>query len=207
MMTLCRSLIPCFLCVVIALAPPEVRAETPTAKPAPTAADNWAGPDGIYRIIATSVGVLAGAGAMSLFIDGWVIDAFTSSSGMSVREAAEVVQDLDSQGGIEAAAILLAGLGGGLVADHAYVTGVQVLPGAYQHTKEALAPTLNAVGTAWTKTRTWVTDRVGDTSDWVQARSREVWDRGQIWLNRGQTPSGPTVTIPSTPPGAVPKSP
>lgn len=194
-----RILVPCLLVAFGILAASGVRAETPKA-PAVAAVDDWAGPGGLYRIVATSVGVLAGAGAMSLFIDGWVVDAFTSSSGMSVSEAASVVQDLDSQGGVEAAAILLAGLGGGLVADHAYVAAGQVLPGLYQQTRDVFAPTFGAVGSAWSASTGWVTGHVADGSDWVQARSRELWDRGQVWLNSLNKPSAPTATLPAGPP-------
>ena len=172
----------------------EARADSAGAKPtlaAPSAADTaWNGPGDLYRIIATSAGVVVGAGLMSVFIDGWVLEAFTSSSGMSAREAAAVVQDLESQGGVEAAAIILAGLAGGLVADHVYVDAGRVLPGAFESAQTALTPALTSMATTWSQAKGWVGSRVGDAGDWVQARSREVWDRWQVWVNPPATPAG-----------------
>jgi hypothetical protein len=211
-MTATRVLVPCVLTVLIVLAgavpsradaataaaaQPAVPAATaaPGAAPAPAPAPGsfedtvWAGPGGIYRVVAASAGVLAGAGAMSVFIDGWVVDSFMRSSGMTMAEAAELVQDFDSQGGFEAAAILLAGLAGGLIADHLYVKGVEVLPGALDATSQAMQPPLAAAGSAWG----WVTDRAGDGSDWVQARSRELWDRWQQWTEHLFPAAKPTT--------------
>jgi len=150
----------------------------------------WNGPGDLYRIIATSTGVLAGAGLMSLFIDGWVLDAFTSSGGLSAREAVAVVRDLESQGGIEAAAILLAGLAGGLVADHVYADAGHVLPGALESAQATLQPTVNVMGETWSRSSAWLGDQVGNASDWVQARSREVWDQWQMWGNPAVEPAG-----------------
>ena len=121
----------------------------------------------------------------------WVVDAFTSSNGLTAREAAEVVQDLNSQGGVEAAAVLLSGLAGGLVADHAYVDAGQVLPGAFDSVNTALKPSVTAIGEVWSQTSGWVSDHVGDASDWLQARTHEWSDRWQLWLS-------PTTTTPAT---------
>jgi hypothetical protein len=181
-MTTLRILVFGLVLGCVGMAAPGTRADTAGMQPTPdadaarlSAQDAWNGPGDLYRIIASSAGVLAGAGLMSVFIDGWVLDAFTSNSGLSAREAAAVVRDLESQGGIEAAAILLAGLAGGLVADHVYVDAGQVLPDAFESTSAALKPSVTAIGKAWA----WVSGRVGDAGDWVQARSREFWDR---WL-------------------------
>ncbi len=192
-MTPFRSLVFGLLLGLVGAAAPAARADTASAQPiaaAPSAAEAaWNGPGDLYRIVATSAGVLVGAGLMSVFIDGWVLDAFTSSSGLTAREAATVVQDLESQGGVEAAAILLAGLGGGLVADHVYVNAGQVLPGALESANAAVMPTITAIGTAWSRTRTWIGGHVDDASDWVQARSREAWDRWQVWVNPATAPA------------------
>ena len=97
----------------VGMAAPGTRADTAGMQPTPdadaarlSAQDAWNGPGDLYRIIASSAGVLAGAGLMSVFIDGWVLDAFTSNSGLSAREAAAVVRDLESQGGIERADVV-----------------------------------------------------------------------------------------------------
>ena len=170
------------------------RAETAGVQPtvlsdAETAEAAWNGPGDLYRIIATSTGVLAGAGLMSLFIDGWVLDAFTSSGGLSAREAVAVVQDLESQGGIEAAAILLAGLAGGLVADHVYADAGHVLPGALESAGATLQPTVNAIDETWSRSSAWLGDQAGNASDWIQARSQEIWDRWQMWTNPAAEPA------------------
>ncbi len=189
-MTTFRILVFGLILGFVGMAAPETRADTAGAPPTTAAAvppsaalAAWNGPGDLYRIIATSAGVLVGAGLMSVFIDGWVLDAFTSSSGLTAREAATVVQDLESQGGVEAAAVLLAGLAGGFVADHVYVDAGQVLPGAFESANSALKPTVTAIGGAWSRTTGWVGGHVGDASDWVQARSRELWDRWQVWIN------------------------
>lgn len=143
--------------------------------------DSWGGPGGVYQVMAMSLGVLTGVTAMSWFIDGWVVDLFSSSSGITVREAVELVQDLESYGGVEAAAILLAGLAGGLVAERLYVHADHVLPATVAAIDDAFRPPFNAASNAWFATSGWVQDRYGDTHDWVQARSRELWDRWQMW--------------------------
>ncbi len=164
------------------------RAETATAKPtAPPALsleDQWNSIGGVYRIVATSAGVLVGAGAMSLFIDGWVVDTFVSTSGLTSREAFELVQDFDSQSGFEAAAVVLSGLAGGLIADGLYVKGAAALPGAIESVNATLGPPLAAVGGAWAASADWVRNRVGDTSDWFQNRAHEVQDRWQVLIEK-----------------------
>ena len=128
--------------------------------------------------------VLAGAGAMSVFIDGWVVEAFMSNSRLSSREAFELVQDFDSQSGFEAAAVILSGLAGGLIADGLYVKGAAVLPGALDSVEATLRPPLAAIGNGWTASVDWFENRVGDTSDWFQNRAHEVQDRWQLWTER-----------------------
>jgi len=168
------------------------RADTATAKPtAPpplTLEEQWNASGGIYRIVATSAGVLAGAGAMSLFIDGWVVDAFMSNSSLSSREAFELVQDFDSQSGFEAAAVVLSGLAGGLIADGLYLKGAAVLPGAIDSVDATLRPPLTAIGNGWTSSVDWVRNRAGDTSDWFQNRAHEFQDRWQFWTERLRDP-------------------
>ena len=170
-------------------------ADTATAKPtAPAPAtleDQWNNIGGVYRIVATSAGVLAGAGAMSLFIDGWVVDAFMSTSGLTSREAFELVQDFDSQSGFEAAAVVLSGLAGGLIADGLYVKGAAVLPGAVESINATLAPPLTAIGDGWTTSVDWFKNRAGDTSDWFQNRAHELQDRWQLWTERLRDPTPP----------------
>jgi len=172
---------------LLALASPAgspARADTPGAKPSatahpttPSAEEYWNGTGGIYRIVAMSAGVLAGAGAMSLFIDGWVVDLFARTGNLTTGEAVEIVQDMESQGGFEAAAILLSGVAGGLIADNLYLKGAALMPGV----DDALRPPLTAIGNAWTSASDWVRNRFGDSTDWVQNRSRELWDRAQLW--------------------------
>lgn len=180
--------------VLLALAAPGARpalADAPLAKPSATAHPEtpeedatWTGTGGIYRIMAMSAGVLAGAGAMSLFIDGWVVELFQRTGNMTATEAIEIVQDIDSQGGFEAAAIVLSGLAGGLVADKLYLKAVAWLPGALDHAGEKLRPTTDVVGNAWNSASGWTGERLGDASDWLQNRSRELWDRTQMWGER-----------------------
>ena len=173
-------------------------ADTATARPTPappvTFEDYWNSTGGIYRIVATSAGVLAGAGAMSLFIDGWVVDAFMTNSGLSSREAFELVQDFDSQSGFEAAAVVLSGLAGGLMADGLYVKGAATLPGAMAAIDAAIAPPINAIGNTWNTTATWFQNRAGDTSDWFQNRAHEMQDHWQLWTERLREPA---TTAPS----------
>lgn len=171
------------LALALSLSSP-VLADTPGAKPSPTAHpettsadDEWNGTGGIYRIMAMSAGVLAGAGAMSLFIDGWVVDLFAQTGNLTTTEAIEIVQDMESQGGFEMAAILLSGVAGGLIADNLYLKGAAILPGALDRADEALRPSVTAATDAWT----WLQNKVGDGGDWLQNRSREIWDRGQAW--------------------------
>ncbi len=168
----------------------------PTAPPALTLEDQWNSAGGDYRIVATSAGVLAGAGAMSVFIDGWVVDAFMSTSGPTSREAFELVQDFDSQSGFEAAAVLLSGLAGGLIADGLYVKGAAALPGALDSVDATLRPPLTAIGGAWTSSIDWFQNRVGDTSDWFQNRAHEVQDRWQLWTERLREPAAPAALPP-----------
>ena len=163
----------------------------PTAPPPMTFEDQWNSVGGVYRIVATSAGVLAGAGAMSLFIDGWVVDAFMGSSGLSSREAFELVQDFDSQSGFEAAAVILSGLAGGLIADNLYVEGAAALPGALESVNATLGPPLSALGGAWTSSVDWFQNRAGDTSDWFQNRAHELQDRWQLWTERLREPAPP----------------
>lgn len=162
----------------------DTAAAKPTAAPQPTLGDQWNSAGGLPRIIATSAGVLAGAGAMSIFIDGWVVDAFMGSSGLTSREAYELVQDFDSQSGFEAAAVVLAGLAGGLFADGLYVKGAAVLPGVLESIDASLQPPLAAVGGAWASSTGWLRDRAYDTSDWFQNRAHELQDRWQLWGER-----------------------
>jgi hypothetical protein len=196
-MTILRSLILGILILAAGVTLSSCRAEPAVAVPSATShpgvgESGWGGPGGIYRIIATSAGVLLGASAMSVFIDGWVVDTFMSSSGVTLAEAAELVQDFDSQSGFEAAAIMLSGLAGGLVADRLYVEGAAVLPGAVEAVDDALAPPLAAVGTAWG----WLRDRVGDGSDWLQARSRELIDRAHALIEKALPRSDGKATAP-----------
>jgi len=204
-MTIIRTPVFVALIVCAGLAAAPGRAETVTAKPSSTAhpattaaEDGWSGTGGMYRIIATSAGVLAGAGAMSLFIDGWVVDLFQSTGNLTTREAVEIVQDIESQGGFEAAAVVLSGLAGGLIADNLYRTGAAVLPGAFESATAALQPPLAAAGSA----TDWVRNRIGDTSDWLQNRSREVWDRFQGWAERIPNPFAGSRTAPAPRPGS-----
>ena len=170
-------------------------AETATAKPtAPRAAsieDHWNNTGGLYRIVATSAGVLAGAGAMSLFIDGWVVEAFMNNSGLTSREAFELVQDFDSQSGFEAAAVGLSGLAGGLLADGLYLKGAAALPGTVEALDATFGPPLRAVGNCWATSVNWIEDHLNDTSDWFQNRTHELQDRWQLWTERLSEPSRP----------------
>ena len=194
------------LCAGLAASPGQ--AETAAAKPnvtahptTATADDGWTGTGGIYRIIATSAGVLAGAGAMSLFIDGWVVELFQSTGNLTAREAVEIVQDIESQGGFEAAAVVLSGLAGGLIADNLYLKGAAVLPGAFDSVTARVQPTLDAASRAVTSATDWARNRFGDTTDWIQNRSREVWDRLQGWAERIPVPIGGQKGAPAQRPG------
>jgi hypothetical protein len=187
------------------LAPATLHADEPvpggalTEPPAMVHGDGWNGPGGLYQVMATSLGVIAGATAMSLFIDGWVVDLFTSSSGITVAEAVELVQDLESYGGLEAAAVVLSGLAGGLIAERLYVQADHLVPPAVAAVEDAFRPTFHAVGNLWISTSDWMRDRAGDTSDWVQTRSRELWDRWQLWMDDLSAPN----TAPAPMPGPV----
>ncbi len=167
----------------------ETAAAKPTAPPQLTLEDQWNASGGIYRIVATSAGVLAGAGAMSVFIDGWVVDAFMGTSGLTSREAFELVQDFDSQSGFEAAAVILSGLAGGLIADGLYVKGAAALPGAIDSVDATLRPPLTAIGDGWTTSVNWFKNRAGDTSDWFQNRAHELQDRWQLLTERFREPA------------------
>ena len=198
-MPLLRFLILGTLIAFAGLTTAPVQAETPAAKSNATThpgadASDWNGTGGLYRVIATSTGVLIGAGAMSLVIDGWVTDIFMHSGNLTAAEAIEIVQDMESQGGFEAAAVLLSGLAGGLVADNLYLKGLAVLPGTLDSLSNGIQPPLEALNKAWIGGSGWVLNRTGDISDWTQARSRELWDRWQVWSEqfRAQTPPAPT---------------
>lgn len=194
-MTTLRTLVLCGLIASAIVTASPGRAETaaakPTAPPHLTLEDQWNSVGGVYRIVATSAGVLAGAGAMSLFIDGWVVDAFMGTSGLTSREAYELVQDFDSQSGFEAAAVLLSGLAGGLIADNLYVKGAAALPGVAASVDATLRPPLNAIGNGWTASVTWLNNRAGDTSDWFQNRAHEIQDQWQFWTERLHEPPPP----------------
>ncbi|MEI8394354.1 MAG: hypothetical protein WCF85_06430 [Rhodospirillaceae bacterium] len=182
--------IPVFALLVVLAAPIDPAcAQAPVAKQVQATAGSFddealSGPGGLYRIGATSAGVLAGAGLMSWFIDGWVIEAFTGSGGLSSADAFELVHELDSHVGFEAAAVVLSGLAGGLIADSLYRQGVIFWPGLVESVDHTLKPPLAAVTGAWSAVTGWTRDRIGDSRDWVQARSREGWDRWQQWLDR-----------------------
>ncbi len=163
----------------------------PTAPPQPTLEDQWNSAGGVYRIIATSAGVLAGAGAMSLFIDGWVVDAFMGSSSLTSREALELVQDFDSQSGFEAAAVVLSGLAGGLIADNLYVKSAAALPGVLDSVEATVRPPMTALGNGWSASVDWTQNRIGDVSDWFQNRAHELQDRWQLWSERLRDPTPP----------------
>ena len=190
-MTTLRILVLSGLIVSAMAAASPGRADTVTATPTAPPEDQWSGTNGVYRIMATSAGVLAGAGAMSVFIDGWVVEAFMRNSGLTSREALELVQDFDSQSGFEAAAVVLSGLAGGLIADGLYVKGAAVLPGALESVNTALGPPLAAVGDGWARSTGWLKDRLGDTSDWFQNRFHELEDRWQLWAEALCNPAPP----------------
>ena len=194
-MTTCRILVLGGLIASAILTASPGRADTaaakPTAPPALTLEDQWNSIGGVYRIVATSAGVIAGAGAMSLFIDGWVVDTFMGTSGLTSREAFELVQDFDSQSGFEAAAVILSGLAGGLIADGLYVKGAAVLPGAVDSVNATLGPPLAAIGNVWTSSLDWFQNRAGDTSDWFQNRAHEFQDRWQLWAEQLREPAPP----------------
>lgn len=164
--------------------PIPARSGTVAAPPSagkPAASD---GQDNMSRIIAMSLGAVVGATVMGVFIDGWVMEVFTSG-GLSMRQAASVVQDLDSQGGFEAAAIMMSGFAGGLAADHLHSTAYHLLPDLSRHLDQALVPVL-AVGRVAAATGRWIGDRFQSGHDWTQARGREWLDRGREWLeNQG----------------------
>ena len=164
----------------------------------PSHHSSWSGTGGMYRIIATSAGVLVGAGAMSLFIDGWVTDLFRSTGNLSAREAIEIVQDIESQGGFEAAAVVLSGLAGGLIADNLYLKGAAVLPGAFDSATAKLQPSLDAAGETVSSATNWLRNRIGDSSDWIQNRSREAWDRVQVWVEHAPNPFAGSRAAPPT---------
>ncbi len=190
-MTTFRTLIFGGLVVAATLVAVPCRADTATAKPTTAQAATFEGTGGVYRIVATSAGVLLGAGAMSLFIDGWVVDAFMTNSGLTSREAFELVQDFDSQSGFEAAAVGLSGLAGGLIADGLYLKGAAALPGTVEAIDSAFGPPLTAIGNGWTTSVNWIEDHVNDTSDWFQNRTHEIQDRWQLWTERLHEPAGP----------------
>ena len=199
-----RILIPGVLIALAGLATPAF-ADTPGALPSVSAPapvpgsfadETLSGPGGIYRIIATSAGVLLGAGAMSLIIDGLVVDIFQQTGGLTAVESFEIVQDHDSQGGFEAAAVVLSGLAGGLMADSLYVKTAKLMPGVLESVNNTFEPPAAAASAAWLATTRWTGARIGDASDWVQARSQEWTDRWQqwtdtlraSWANPGHTP-------------------
>ncbi len=169
----------------------ETSPAKPSAPPHQTLEDQWHNTSGVYRIVATSAGVLAGAGAMSLFIDGWVVEAFMGTSGLTSREALELVRDFDSQSGFEAAAVVLSGLAGGLIADNLYVKGAAALPGVSASIDATLHPPLAAIRDGWTSSVDWLNTRIGDTSDWFQNRAHEIQDQWQLWTEKLREPPAP----------------
>lgn len=169
-------------------------ADAVPSAPAGQATNQTDGQDSLYRIIAISLGAVAGATAMGLFIDGWVLEMFTSG-GLSMRQAVSVVRDLDSQGGFEAAAVMLGGLSGGLAADRLHTTVNHLLPDVSRAVERTVMPGARAVGRVATNTGHWFGERLGAGHDWIQARSREWLDRSREWLeDRGLlTPDAPPL--------------
>jgi len=66
-----------------------------------------------YHLMFTVGGTLAAAAVTALLIDGWIVETMTLD-GLTAAQASAIVAELESEGGFEAAAVLLSAVLGGI---------------------------------------------------------------------------------------------